>query len=301
MSGDLCWQRDGANWPNHEASGFVRVGNLTWHVQRMGTGSPLLLIHGTGASTHSWRAMLPLLAKKFDVVAIDLPGHGFTTGETSRDLSLDGMASALARLLAVLEIEPRYGVGHSAGAAVLVRMCQTQRLAPRSLVALNGAMLPFPGMAGKLFPALAQVLYLNPVVPRLLSWRAQKEQNVRRLLEGMGSSIDEEGVQLYTRLFRSTRHTRSTIRMMAYWDLNGLAAGLGDLRPHLLLVAGSNDRAIPAEKSFEVKDMLKSARVIVVRGGGHLLHEERPEYISEIIIGELCSGAGTSAPDRVMK
>ena len=80
MSGldDLSWERDGRDWPNREASRFVEAGGLRWHVQQMGRGPVLLLLHGTGASTHSWRALLPLLAKSFTVVAPDLPGHGFT-------------------------------------------------------------------------------------------------------------------------------------------------------------------------------------------------------------------------------
>ena len=46
---DLVWSRDGADWPNREASTFVEAAGFRWHVQRMGEGPPLLLIHGTGA------------------------------------------------------------------------------------------------------------------------------------------------------------------------------------------------------------------------------------------------------------
>jgi magnesium chelatase accessory protein len=46
---DLVWNRDGGDWPNREASGFVEAAGSRWHVQKMGQGPPLLLIHGTGA------------------------------------------------------------------------------------------------------------------------------------------------------------------------------------------------------------------------------------------------------------
>ena len=85
------WQRDGGDWPNREASRFVRAAGLLWHVQVMGQGPVLLLLHGTGAATHSWRAMLPLLARHFTVVAPDLPGHGFTDAPATARLSLPGM------------------------------------------------------------------------------------------------------------------------------------------------------------------------------------------------------------------
>ena len=67
MGDALDWNRDGAAWPNHAVSRLVDAGGVRWHVQRMGRGPVLLLVHGTGASTHSWRALMPLLATRFDV------------------------------------------------------------------------------------------------------------------------------------------------------------------------------------------------------------------------------------------
>ena len=58
----------------------VAAGGLRWHVQVAGDGPVLLLLHGTGAATHSWRDLLPLLAERFTVVAPDLPGHGRSDG-----------------------------------------------------------------------------------------------------------------------------------------------------------------------------------------------------------------------------
>jgi len=78
MSDRLIWERDGRDWPNRSASRFVSAAGLRWHVQQFGTGPVALLVHGTGASTHSWRGLAPILAESFSVVAPDLPGHGFT-------------------------------------------------------------------------------------------------------------------------------------------------------------------------------------------------------------------------------
>ena len=134
MSG-LVWSRDGADWPNRDASNFVEAAGIRWHVQQMGEGPSLLLIHGTGAATHSWRGLLPLLAQHFSVIAPDLPGHGFTQSPPSHRLSLPGMAADLGALLRKLEVRPEIAVGHSAGAAILARMCLAGRIAPRLLVA----------------------------------------------------------------------------------------------------------------------------------------------------------------------
>ena len=72
----LDWALENSTWPHAEISRFHQVGGLRWHVQQMGEGPPILLIHGTGASTHSWRDLAPLLAERFTVIAADLPGHG---------------------------------------------------------------------------------------------------------------------------------------------------------------------------------------------------------------------------------
>ena len=70
-----------------------------------------LLIHGTGAATHSWRALMPLLAKQFRVVAMDLPGHGFTKSGVTGNVTLAGMAASLAALLDEQKCTPDLIVG----------------------------------------------------------------------------------------------------------------------------------------------------------------------------------------------
>ena len=120
MSRPLDWDVEGLDWPHRQASRFVEAAGLRWHVQQMGQGPVLLLIHGTGGATHSWRDLMPLLARDFTCVAVDLPGHGFSAMPPAACLSLDGMARLLAGLLARLGLSPELVVGHSAGAACLL-------------------------------------------------------------------------------------------------------------------------------------------------------------------------------------
>ena len=91
-------------------------------MQRAGKGEHVLLLHGTGASTHSWAVLFPLLAARFDTLAVDLPGHGFTQSFRRLDSALPGMVHALKVLLAAENFRPALIVGHSAGAAIAVRL-----------------------------------------------------------------------------------------------------------------------------------------------------------------------------------
>ncbi|ACS40964.1 putative alpha/beta hydrolase, putative magnesium chelatase accessory protein [Methylorubrum extorquens AM1] len=265
----------------------MEAAGLRWHVQEFGEPEApgLLLLHGTGAATHSWRGLAPLLAERFRVVAPDLPGHGFTDPLPPRRLSLPGMAEAVGDLVTALGLNPRLAIGHSAGAAVLARMCLDRRIDPDLLVALNGALTPFPGVASFLFPGIARMLFLNPVTPKVFAWSADRAA-VRRLIDGTGSRLDPQGLDLYRRLFTRPGHVAGALGMMANWDLPTLARDLPRLETRTLLVVGGDDKAIKPDDSFALRERLRSARVELLRGLGHLAHEEAPERVAEIILAE---------------
>jgi magnesium chelatase accessory protein len=277
------WARDGASWPHREASSFATAAGIAWHVQAMGDGPPLLLVHGTGAATHSWRDIAPLLAGSFRVVAPDLPGHGFTASPPARRMALPAMARDLGALLDVLGVRPEIVVGHSAGAAILIRMTLDGIISPRLIVSLNGALLPFRGFAGAVFAPLARLLFVNPLVPRLFAWRAADRASTERLIRNTGSEIDADGVALYAALLRHPAHARAALAMMAHWDLDTLLEDMPRLGTRLLLLAAGNDRAVPPENAATVRDLVPGATVRYMRGVGHLAHEEAPEAVADII------------------
>jgi magnesium chelatase accessory protein len=283
MSNRLDWERDGRDWPNRAASRFVEADGIRFHVQVMGEGPVLLLLHGTGAATHSWRALAPMLAADFTVVAPDLPGHGFTSAPPRNGLSLPGMAASLAALLARLELAPALAAGHSAGAAILARMALDGAIAPRGLVGLNAAIMPLGGMATPLFAPLAKAMARVSLIPELFAWHVADEKVVRRLLSGTGSSVEPEGVSLYRRVMKNPRHAAAALGMMANWDLRSLQRDIPRLAPPLLLIVGANDRTIPPADATRLQALHGNAKVVSLPGLGHLAHEERPADIARLI------------------
>ena len=280
------WARDGRDWPNRVASRFVEAGGLRWHVQVMGRGPVLLLVHGTAASTHSWRELLPLLAQHFTVVAPDLPGHGFTAVPPAHRLTLSGMARALGALLAALDIAPVLAVGHSAGAAILLRMTLDGAIAPRIVIGLNAALLPLGAAHAALFSRMARLLAGLPFVPRLFAWQASRRAVAEKLLADTGSQVDRRGIDLYAQLFRHPSHIGSALRMMANWDLQPLLRDLPRLSAPLLLVIGTADRAVPPHQAKQVQDRLPTTRILRLQGLGHLAHEEDPARVARVILEE---------------
>jgi magnesium chelatase accessory protein len=245
----------------------------------------LLLLHGTGASTHSFRDLLPLLAARFQVVAPDLPGHGFTARPADpAGLSLPGMSAAVAALLSALALPPQIAVGHSAGAALLCQMQLTGQLRSQVLVSLNGALLPLPGLRHPAFTPLVRSVVSGEWLPRLFARRMESPQEVERLLERTGSVLDPRGRDLYGRLSRNPVHTGSALAMMGHWDTRPLEAGLPDLDVPLLLLVGAEDRMILPGVALRVRALAPRAELLQVSGLGHLAHEEAPQLVADEIV-----------------
>jgi magnesium chelatase accessory protein len=259
-------------------------------VQLAGSGPVMLLLHGTGASTHTWRDLLPLLADHWTVIAPDLPGHGFTDVPPPSGLSLNGMAIGVARLCEALKIVPDYAIGHSAGAAILARQCLDRRLSLQRLISLNGALLPFPGISGHLFGPLARIMALTSFVPQLFAWHVRTDRGlIPRMLAETGSRIDRRGIEGYRLLAGNVVHVRATLDMMAKWDLHTLDAQLGRLQTPVLLVTGDRDHTVPPRKARQAAGMLPNAELRVLPGLGHLAHEEAPAQVARLISEELAA------------
>ncbi len=283
MSRPLDWQREGLIWPHREASEFERVGHTNWHVQSMGEGPPILLLHGTGASCHSWRDVMPPLAERFTVIAPDLPRHAFTTGHPPEAMSLPAMARALGQLLDTLEVEPAMIVGHSAGAALALQMALDRRLKV-PIAGFNAALRPFPGLAAQLFPAFAKLLFVNPLVPRLFSKSVSRREDAEKFLtRATNSRIDDAGMQCYATLFANSRHTKGALAMMANWDLPALQSRLPTVTNPVLLVHSARDKAVPVSAAHEAAEVLPNAQLEELPALGHLAHEEDPRNAARLI------------------
>jgi magnesium chelatase accessory protein len=195
------------------------------------------------------------------------------------------MSTSLSSLLKCLALQPEIYVGHSAGAAIAVQMALSGQVpAPTQIVAINGAFLPFGGPAASLLSPLTRLLHASPWVPELFSRRANEPAVVRRLVEGTGSVLDDDGLALYARLIRNPAHARSALGMMAHWDLRDLQRRLPELSSQLDLLVGAGDRAVPARQARRVKARRPQTRLIVMPGLGHLAHEEAPAEVARLLL-----------------
>jgi len=273
----MVWADHADHWPLAAHSLQVQAGGVRWHVQRMGQGPVLLLLHGTGSGSFSWRALMPLLAEHFTVLAPDLPGHVFTDRGPAGALSLPGMSEALRALLVQLELQPSAIVGHSAGAAIGAHMVLHHgSLAGCPLVGLNPAWRVLGGAAAWLFSPMAKLARLNPLSAWALSRWAARAGAVEDAMARTGSRLDAAGLQLYREVLCHPGHVHGVLSMMAAWQIRPLAQAMARLRSPLYMHIGGNDQTVPVAQSDELLALLPHAQRVVVPGLGHLAHEEDP-------------------------
>lgn len=237
------------------------------------------MLHGAGASAHSWGGLAPLLADSFRLTLPDLPGHGWTRAHGMRRAGLEAMAADLARLVTELDAVPEVIIGHSAGGAVALELARQLRPEPRAVVILNGALENFQGLAGVMFPMMARLLALNPLAAPLLARSARNPQAVDRVIKATGSDLGSDALQAYRHLIQDRNHVAGTLAMMAAWRLDGLARALPEIALPVLFLHGAHDAAVAPDVARRAVEKMPQARLEVLEGLGHLIHEEAPDLV----------------------
>ena len=271
-----------SDWPHSDHSRIVEVPPHKWHLQSLGDGPDLLLLHGTGASTHSFAQQLPYLAKSYRATAVDLPGQGFSRLGNRNRCGMRDMAADIRRLLEAEDIAPKYIVAHSAGAAVALEMAPSLPDLKR-IVALNAALESFPGPAGVVFPAMAKVLSLLPGTARMFSFVASGKDSVTNLIQSTGSRLPAAQLDCYRRLLERPEHVEAALLMMAQWDLNPLLAKLPQVTTPTVFLGGANDRAVSPGAARRAAQVMPKARFELIANLGHLMHEEAPDDLNTLI------------------
>ncbi|HET9450144.1 MAG TPA: alpha/beta fold hydrolase [Aggregicoccus sp.] len=258
-------------------STLVRVHGQTLHSYRLkgeGSGPPVLLVHGLGGSANGFSRVLFGLAKRFrQVLAVDLPGHGFSPEVCGGPICVRAHFEALQGYCQQVVKEPAYVVGNSLGGAMAVELgAQAPELVRAlALVAPAGADLP-PGRIDAVLRDMIEVRSASDA--RALTRRLFHEAPLPALL------FSHE-----LRKFYGT----PTVRALAQEALEARAAlrpeVLGSLKMPTLLLWGASEKLLPYESLDYFRAHLPPhAKVKVVEGFGHVPQMERPaELVSHLV------------------
>ena len=192
------------------------------------------------------------------------------------------MAQDLAKLIAQENWHPTALVGHSAGGALALRT--STLIDPHPLViGINPALDTFHGVAGVLFPVMAKLLAVTPGVSSLFAKSGSRVSRVRALIESTGTTLPDEGINLYQRLVSDRTHVDATLLMMAQWSLDDLHADLPQTHSPTLFLTGDQDLAVPPMVADDAASVMRDARVVHLAGLGHVAHEEDPQRLADEI------------------
>jgi pimeloyl-ACP methyl ester carboxylesterase len=267
-------------------SRFMAINGLKVHVKRAGEGAPLIiLLHGFGANTESWRKVMQPLAQSGTVVAYDRPGFGLT--ERPLDEALrnwpagnpygpDAQADLVVGLMTALGFEQAVLVGNSAGGTIAMHtyLRHPQRVA--GIVFVDAAIYTGGGT-----PDWTRPLLWTPQMDRLgvLISRSLLEQGDRliRLAWHDPSKITAEDIALYRRPTRVENWDRGLWEFTRASRNLKLAARVADVQLPALVITGDDDRIVPTADSLRLARELPQAELAVIPACGHVPQEECPE------------------------
>jgi magnesium chelatase accessory protein len=273
------------DWPNRQHSRVISAGDLDWHVQLTGTGPAVLLLHGTGSSTHSWSDLIPLLENHAQVLVPDLPGHAFTLGAKLEDLKLDEIARSLQLLITQLGIEaPSIVVGHSAGAPLALRFAAAALKQPKLVIALNPSFIPPPPIYTSFFGPLLGPITRSSTLSSLLASLSPSLGMVDKLLDSTNTILPEARRVYYRKLFERSDHVRGSMNFMAAADIQKVLAEADLYQGKLICVLGNQDAWIPVKPLEKIiRDHFSTAEIMKWEGG-HIMHELEPGKVAQLIL-----------------
>lgn len=104
-------------------------------IERFGSGEPIVLIHGMGSAATAWKPLIPKLIDKFEVITVDLPGHGKTPLDKTRPMDPESLANLVVQNLNDLDIKQFHLVGNSLGGWISLEIAA---IYPERVISLTG-------------------------------------------------------------------------------------------------------------------------------------------------------------------
>ncbi len=251
----------------------VRANGLEIGYERVGEGSPLVLVHGAAVDGRMWRPQLAALSDEFTVVAWDEPGAGRSSAVPA-DFALTDYANCLAALIDVLDLGPAHVAGLSWGGTVAQELYRQHPELVETLILID----TYAGWKGSL-PAeevrarvegVRQILaaadhLFDPTLPGLFAGDPPTE--LESLLEAMSADVRPESM-------------RTALLVMADADQRDL---LPRIAVPTLLIWGELDARSPLSVARQFQDAIPDAKLVVIPGAGHVSNLEAPEPFNDAV------------------
>jgi pimeloyl-ACP methyl ester carboxylesterase len=262
--------------------GGVGADGVRIHYKLAGNHEPaMILLHGFGASTFSWREVVAPLAELGTVVAYDRPSSGLTARPLPGDWTGDSpygpeaQVEQLIGLMDQLNIREAILIGHSAGGTVAVNVALRHPDRVAALVLVDPAIYTSGGAPAWIRPLLGtpQLRRIGPLIARSIQSRGEQ---ILDLAWHDPSKITAEVRVGYRLPLQAENWDRGLWELAVAGRDRHLAAQLKDVRQPVLVITGDDDRIVPTAESIRLADELPDAELVVIPACGHVPHEECP-------------------------
>jgi len=255
------------------ASRFVPVEGMSVHVRDEGKGPPLVLIHGTSSSLHTWDGWAGRMSARRRVVRLDLPGFGLTGPAPDHDYTPTRYARLVADTMAALGIDRADVAGNSLGGRVALTLALEHPERVRRLILVDAA-----GLSGQKPPRIFAIAR-TPVLGATLRWITPRFMVAKNVEEVYGdpSRIDDTLVDRYYELLRRDGNRGALLDRLNGPPDPSLDDRLPEIAVPVLVEWGEADRWIPLAHAQRFVAGLPHARLVTYPGAGHVPMEELPE------------------------
>jgi pimeloyl-ACP methyl ester carboxylesterase len=263
-------------------SDFLDVRGMVVHLRDEGPRSdpaPIVLLHGTGASLHTWEGWVRALKPQRRVITLDLPGFGLTGPRAGEhrphdDYRAETDARFVLEVMDTLKV-PRFVVGgNSLGGDVAWRVAVLAPLRVERLILVDAAGPAFQPESIPMGFLIARIPVLNRMGEHLLP-RSVVQASIASVY-GDPSKVTSALVDRHFELTLREGNRRALTERLARWQPAEGAERIDSIRVPTLILWGGRDRLIPADVGREFQRRIAGSRLIVFDDLGHVPHEEDP-------------------------
>jgi pimeloyl-ACP methyl ester carboxylesterase len=276
-AGTLKYEDVVAKHATADSKFMVLEGNdgIRVHYADQGNGPAVLLVHSSAGDLFDWDPWVSVLRANYRVVRLDLPAFGLTGPVPSGNYSIDRYLALVDALMDNLGIERFAIVGTSYGGLVAFRYAATRTERITALVLSNSAGVEYGGRGGTSERARSAANVFKPEVRT----NEQTEAMLKTIINDP-SKVTPAMVQRKTDYANIVGRDREAFVATALYERGNPQRVLSHVRAPALVLWGGDSRGLSPETAQLFVDYMKNAKStqkIVYRGGGHLLHIERPE------------------------
>lgn len=256
-------------------SQFMKHDGLDVHLRDEGPRDdplPIMLLHGTSASLHTWQPWVNELARSRRIITMDLPGFGLTGPRADADYSIGMYVRFVAGLLDALRVRQVVLGGNSLGGEIAWNVVLSHPDRVKRLILVDSAGFPLNPESIPIGFRIARIPGLNRLMTHLLP-RPMVEASVRNVY-GDPSRVTPELVDRYFELTLRAGNRAALVSRLRIMRFVDPGPALASLRVPTLIIWGGRDRLIPAEHGRLFAGAIAGSRLVVFDGLGHVPHEE---------------------------